>query len=107
MITRIWTASTTKENQHKYIEHFRAHVLPVLQQLGGYAGATLNTRSTGTDVEIVVITRWTSMQALLAFAGPDVDQAVVAPEAAQVLTTWDPRARNYETIVEDVAPPLD
>jgi hypothetical protein len=39
-------------------------------------------------VEILVITRWTSVESVRAFAGPDVEQAVVAEEAAQVLLRW-------------------
>src|SRR5437867_12173616 len=101
MIARVWTALTTKQNQHKYYEHFRTDVLPALQRLDGYAGATLNSRGSAERVEILVITRWRSIEALRAFAGPDVEHAVVADEAALVLTTWERRATHYEMVLED------
>jgi hypothetical protein len=81
---------------HKNHDHFRAHVLPALQRLGGYEGATLNSCRGKSGVEILVITRWTSIESVRAFAGPDVKQAVVAEEAAQVLMRWaaGPSTRN-------------
>jgi hypothetical protein len=45
-----------------------------------------------------VITRWTSIESVRAFAGPDVEQAVVAEEAAQALmrwACWAKRIRNH------------
>ena len=103
MVIRLWTALTTEEDQHKYYEHFRTHVLPALQRLDGYAGATLNSRPSAEGVEILVITRWRSMEAVRAFAGPDVEQAVVADEAAEVLTRWDTRVKHFATILDDAA----
>ena len=44
MIIRVWTALASDEDQHKYFEHFQSEVLPVLQGLAGYDGATLSSR---------------------------------------------------------------
>ena len=101
MIIRLWTALSTEQDQHKYYEHFRSHVLPALQRLDGYAGASLNSRRHPDGVEILVITKWRSLDAVRAFAGPEPEQAVVADEAARVLTRWDARVRHYETMLDD------
>jgi len=103
MIIRLWTALTTEDDQHKYYEHFREHVLPALRSLDGYLGATLNTLSSEDGVEILVLTRWRSVEAVRAFAGADAQQAVVAEEAALVLTRWDRRAKHFDIIIEDAA----
>jgi heme-degrading monooxygenase HmoA len=103
MISRVWTALTTEEDQHKYYENFRTHVLPALRRLAGYQGATLNSRRDAEGIEILVITKWRSVEAVRAFAGPDVEQAVVADEAALVLTQWDRHARHYDVILDDAA----
>ena len=103
MIIRVWTALTTAANQHKYYEHFRAHVLPALQRLDGYDGATLNSHPGEEGSELLVITRWRSVEAVRAFAGPDFEQAVVADEAARVLTSWDRRVKHFEIILDDNA----
>jgi mannose-6-phosphate isomerase-like protein (cupin superfamily) len=47
-------------------------------------------------IEIVVVTRWESMVAIRAFAGEDVDLAVVEPEARAVLSRFDGRVRHIE-----------
>ena len=103
MIIRLWTALTSEEDQHKYYEHFRAHVVPVLQGLDGYEGASLNSRRTDSGIEILVMTRWRSFEAIRAFAGDDIEQAVVAEEAARVLKNWDRRVKHFEVIIDDMA----
>jgi len=48
-----------------------------------------------------VLTRWRSMDAIRAFAGKDVEQAVVEPAAVAALIEFDSRVRHYG-VVEDV-----
>ena len=101
MIIRVWTALASDEDQHKYFEHFQSEVLPVLQGLAGYDGATLSSRRSEEGIELLVITRWRSLEDLRAFAGPDIEQAVVADEAARILRTWARRVKHYDVILAD------
>jgi len=103
MMIRLWAALTSEEDRHNYVEHFGTHVIPALQRLDGYAGAALSMRRTESGIEILVITRLKSLDAVRAFAGDDIERAVVAGEGAQVLKTWDTRVRHYETIIEDTS----
>ena len=41
MIARVWTARASAANARRYAEHLRDAVLPVVQNVPGYAGATL------------------------------------------------------------------
>jgi hypothetical protein len=41
------------------------------------------------------------MEAIRGFAGSDVERAVVADEAAALLTEFDHRVRHYEVSVKD------
>ena len=66
----------------------------------GYAGAALLQRTTIDAIEIIVITWWQSLEAIRRFAGADLDQAVVADEAASLLTQFDRRVRHYELVIE-------
>jgi heme-degrading monooxygenase HmoA len=50
---------------------------------------------------VVVVTFWRSAEAVRAFAGDDPEQAVVADEAAALLTDFDRRVRHYEVVAED------
>ncbi len=101
MIARFWSARTTPAQVSAYVDHLRAHVLPTVRKVGGYAGAMLLTRKASGEVEILVITWWHSLDAIREFAGPHAEEAVVSDEAAAVLTQFDRRVRHYELVVED------
>lgn len=101
MIARIWTARTTRAQAPAYANHLRTRVLPKLRTIAGYRGASLLRRDGRDEAELIVVTRWQSMQAVRAFAGDDPDAAVVEEEAAAVLTDYDTRVRHYEIVTED------
>jgi heme-degrading monooxygenase HmoA len=101
MIARVWSAQTTPAQAPAYAEHLRSHVLPALRQVSGYAGVMLLERPLPGAVEIVVATFWQSAEAVRGFAGADPEQAVVAEEAAALLTEFDRRVRHYEVVVEE------
>jgi heme-degrading monooxygenase HmoA len=101
MIARFWSAQTTPDRAPAYAEHLRTRVLPTLRAVEGYAGAVLLDRAVGETVEMIVITWWRSLDAIRAFAGADLEQAVVAPEAAALLTRLDRRVRHYTLVLKD------
>jgi heme-degrading monooxygenase HmoA len=96
MIARLWSARTTKPQYTRYLEHFWQSVVPSLRQLDGYVSSSVLVRPSGEAVEILVTTVWKSLQAIDAFAGPDRETAVVASEAAALLSDYDRRVRHYE-----------
>jgi uncharacterized protein len=100
-IAWLWSAQTTSARAKSYVEHLTTQVLPALRKLEGYAGATLLQRAASGAVEIIVVTWWRSLDAIRQFAGPDVEQAVVADEAAALLTQFDHRVRHYELVALD------
>jgi uncharacterized protein len=95
-VARHWSARTTEAQLAKYLEHFSKGVLPELRRINGFLGATVSVRHTASDAEILVETAWNSMEAIRAFAGRDLEAAVVAPQAATLLTDFDRRVRHYE-----------
>ena len=101
MVARYWSARTTHEHALQYSAHLERHVLPALRALAGYAGAKLLQRTTGTGVEVVVVTWWESLDAIRAFAGDDLETAVVADAAAALLTDFDRRVRHYDVVLQD------
>jgi heme-degrading monooxygenase HmoA len=96
MIARLWSAHTTPALSDSYLNHFEQTVQPQLRKLSGFLDATVCTRPLPGAVEILVITYWQSFAAIDAFAGADRESAVVAPEAAALLTDFDKRVRHYE-----------
>ena len=80
-----------------YAAHFESSVRPHLKRTAGFLDATLE-RAQDDDgrIEIVVVTTWASMDAIRAFAGDDIEVAVVEPAARAVLADFDSRVRHIE-----------
>lgn len=102
-ILRHWSARTTEAQLPKYLDHFSKHVLPELRRVPGYLGANVSLRHTASEAEIFVETIWRSLEAIRGFAGADLEAAVVAPEAAALLTDYDRRVRHTEMTISDRA----
>jgi heme-degrading monooxygenase HmoA len=99
VIARLWSAHTTPELSDAYLHHFEQAVQPELRRINGFLGATVSTRPAPGAVEILVTTYWASFSAIDAFAGADREAAVVAAEAAALLTDFDKRVRHYEIAI--------
>ena len=76
-------------------------VRPELHGIHGFLGATVSTRPAPGAVEILVTTYWASFGAIDAFSGSDREAAVVAAEAAALLTDFDKRVRHYEIAISE------
>jgi heme-degrading monooxygenase HmoA len=96
MIARLWSAQTTPALSDSYLQHFEQAVRPELRRVGGFLGATVCTRQLPAMVEILVTTYWESLASVDAFAGADRESAVVAADAAALLTDFDKRVHHYE-----------
>ena len=98
MIARMWGGWASGENAAAYEEHFRSQVLRELSRVPGYRRAELLRREDGVETEIVVVTRFESMDAIRAFAGVDPEAAVVAKGARELLSRFEDRVRHYEVV---------
>ncbi|HTZ31765.1 MAG TPA: hypothetical protein VMH31_04865 [Methylomirabilota bacterium] len=95
MVVRFWSARTTQVRFPEYLRHFQEHVLPRLREVDGYLESRVLSQSDGVVVQFIVETLWSSSASVEHFAGPDPDQAVIADEALELLTSYDRRARHY------------
>src|SRR4051812_31279212 len=102
-IARAWSARATHEGAAAYVRYFRDTLAPGLARLEGYLGATILEDRRGELIELVVITRWRSLEAIRGFAGDEHERAVVEPEARALLTSFDDRVQ-HRAIVLDVTP---
>jgi mannose-6-phosphate isomerase-like protein (cupin superfamily) len=97
VIARRWTALAEGSAQaDAYVAHFEGVVRPALASSKGFLGATVERVNVDQAVELVVVTRWESLDAIKSFAGEEIDLAVVEPEARAVLTRFDNRVRHIE-----------
>ena len=100
MIVRRWRATAEVGKACLYRDHLERSVLPQLRALPGFLGVTLMQAARGGEVELVVESRWQSMEAVHAFAGPAPDQAVVEPAARAVLAGFDDFVTHYDVVLE-------
>jgi heme-degrading monooxygenase HmoA len=100
MIVRTWRGRASEAKPDAYPMHFANNVLPALRGVEGFLGATLLRELQGGSVEFLVVTRWTSLTAIRAFAGPELGKAVVEPGAVAALVSFDVNVRHYEVLQE-------
>jgi len=96
MIARLWRGQATSGNADAYVRHFSHTVTASLKTMPGHRGAWLLRREVDGQTEFTAVTLWESRQAIEAFTGPDIDKAVVEPDARTVLSDFDDFARHYE-----------
>ena len=98
MIVRIWRATATAEGADKYRQHFEHNVMPELNSIKGFRKAYLLNRPHDTIVDIEVHTLWESLEVVRTFARPDMDAAVVEPQAQAVLTSYDRAVTHFAAL---------
>ena len=100
MIVRIWHGYASPAQPDDYPKHFHHNVLPELRAIAGFLGASLLRQDTGGRIEFIVLTRWTSIDAVRAFAGAQLTRAVVEPAAIAALVDYDRVVQHYELVEE-------
>lgn len=98
MVIREWRGRARRSRADAYPRHFRERVISELRQVPGFIGAQLARRDLEGEVEFLVLTQWQSMDTIRAFAGTEVEKAVVEPGAAAALVEFDERVRHYEVV---------
>ena len=101
-VVRSWGGWTTIADEAAYLEHLDRDTLPKLRALPGFLGwDVLRRREEGEVVRFVVHSRWADMESVRAFAGDDLEVAVVPPAAQAVLTRYDQRVEHFEVVRRD------
>ncbi len=102
MIVRAWHATATAGGAHAYREHFTHLVLPELHRIDGYRGAYLLQRDSDGQVQLQVLTLWDSLEAIRAFSGANLENAIVEPDAQAVLASYDTTVTHHTVVVDTV-----
>lgn len=99
-IVRSWAGVTTAENAAPYLAHLREATFPHLRSLPGFVGVEVLQRTIDDGQQFRVHTRWESMEHIRAFAGDELEVAVVPPAAQAVLVRYDAHVAHYEVVIE-------
>ncbi|MFT4516181.1 MAG: heme-degrading monooxygenase HmoA [Planctomycetota bacterium] len=95
-VVRSWVGVTTRGNAAPYLSYLRAETVPHLQALPGFVGVQILQRAIDDGLEFRVQTTWQSMVSIHAFAGDDLEVAVVPLAAQAVLLRFDAEVVHYE-----------
>lgn len=102
VIARSWTGHCADAGAaERYAQHFADDVFPGLEAIDGHRGALLLRREAEQGgVEVRVLTFWSSLDAIDAFAGPDRRRAVVEPAARAVLDAYDDEVQHFDVAID-------
>jgi len=98
MISRHWTGIARRDAADRYVGHLENDTFPRLASLPGFVRATILRRDVDTGTEFRIVTVWESEQSIRAFAGADVEAAVVPDVAQAMMVDYDRRAIHYEVV---------
>src|SRR5258708_32483653 len=96
MLARVWKGWTKTENADAYEALLREVVYPQLRELPGYQGGYILRQDNAGESEFVTVNLFESLEAVIAFAGPDYESPVFEPEARRLLSKVEPLAHHYE-----------
>src|SRR5260221_120362 len=71
---------------------------PALRKIEGFVDASILRRIVDTGVEFLVVTRWSSLEAIAKFSGSDLEAAVVPDQVQRMMIEYDPRVKHYEVV---------
>ena len=98
MISRVWRGLVRRAMADAYVEHLEGETFPAIRRLPGFISASLLRRTTAEGVEFLVITGWSDLDSIRAFAGPNAETAVVPDKARAMMIEFDTAVRHYEVV---------
>jgi heme-degrading monooxygenase HmoA len=98
MICRTWRGWTSKANADAYVAYLLQTGIKEYRQTAGNRAAYILRRDEAERTEFVTLTFWDSLEAVRAFAGPEVERAVFYPEDDRFLVDREDTATHYEVI---------
>lgn len=96
-ITRMWRGWTSHTAAADYRRFLLDELFPSMRRLEGFMGADVLTRTEGTEIAFVTLTRFRSLEDIRAFAGDALETPVIEPRAAELLVRYDECAHHFET----------
>jgi heme-degrading monooxygenase HmoA len=64
--------------------------------MDGFISASILQREIVEGIEFLIVTRWTSLEAIKKFSGEEVDRAVVPAVVRAMMLRYDDRVAHYE-----------
>src|SRR4051794_14030855 len=98
MIARVWSGAVRTSDADEYGDYIRETGFGAYGQTPGNRGAWLLRRDDDGTTEFITLSLWESVTAIRAFAGDDIDAAVLYPEDERYLIGGTMRTAHYEVV---------
>jgi heme-degrading monooxygenase HmoA len=102
MIARTWTGTVRTADAHEYADYIRDTGFAEYGQTAGNRGAWLLRREQEDTTTFITLSLWDSLDAIRAFAGEDIEAAVLYPEDERYLINGESSIAHYQ--VDDHIP---
>ena len=98
MIARTWTGVVRRADADAYADYIRETGFAEYGRTAGNRGAWMLRRDDGDRTELVTLSMWDSIDAIKAFAGEDIEAAVLYPEDERYLVGGASSVVHYEVV---------
>jgi mannose-6-phosphate isomerase-like protein (cupin superfamily) len=105
VITRLWRGWTRAADADAYERFLLDELFPSMRAIDGFLGADVLRRRDGDEEAFVTLTRFSSLDAIRAFAGDDYERPVLEPRARELLSRYEDIAQHFETASFASPPP--
>jgi heme-degrading monooxygenase HmoA len=102
MIARFWSGAVRQADADTYADYIRDTGFAEYGETAGNRGAWLLRRDDGEHTQFITMSLWDSVDAIKAFAGEDIEAAVLYPEDERYLV-GESEVTHYD--VADTVPP--
>lgn len=104
MIARMWRGYTRDEDIDDYLEYLQQTGVREYTSTPGNRGCQVLCRRDGQRAEFLLISLWESVDAIRAFAGDEIEQAVFYPEDDRFLVERDLTVSHFDVLNEATGP---
>src|SRR5215212_6916685 len=95
-IARIWTGTVQRADADEYAVYIRDTGFAEYGRTAGNRGAWMLRRDDGDRTEFITLSMWESVDAIKAFAGEDIEAAVLYPEDERFLIDGESTVTHYD-----------
>lgn len=101
LVARTWRGSTRAEDADAYLAYLQQTGLRAYRATSGNRGVLVLRRAAGDRADFLLLTLWSSREAIRAFAGDDIERAVFYPEDERYLVARDEHVEHFDVVDRD------
>jgi heme-degrading monooxygenase HmoA len=101
MIARLWRGRVRPSQAEEYVEYVQRTGIRDQRATPGNMGSYLFVREVGGEAEVLVISLWESVEAILDFAGEPLEEAIYYPQDERYLLELEPCVVHYQVPVAE------